>query len=135
MIKKLTVFAFLLVFACVGSALAQEDQQQQPENQQQLQPPQEQQQTPTTQSQQLQGVVTKIDLEKKIITIKDEISKTTQDLDFNESTLLSSAGKSLTLAELKKGDRVAMEVDSQNLVTKIEITPAESTPPPQEEKQ
>jgi Cu/Ag efflux protein CusF len=135
MIKKFALFAFLLLFACVGFAFAQEDQQQPPEDQQQLAPPQEQQQTPTSQNQQLQGVVSKIDLVKKTITLKDEISKTTQDLDFNESTALSKAGNPLTVAELKKGDRVSVEVDSQNLVTKIEITPAEATPPPEEEKQ
>jgi len=138
MIKKVTLFAFLFLFACLGYALAQSQEH----------PPQEQQQPPQQplaneqaqpqqagQPQKLTGEIQKIDLEKKTITIKDEISRTTQDVDFNEATTFSKDAKPLTIGDLKKGDKVSLEVDSQNIATKVEIgVVPESVPPPQQKQ-
>lgn len=137
--KRITFFAFLFLFACLGYAVAQS--QSHPPQEQQL-PPQQplvnQQQTPeqeqTGQSQKLSGEIQNINLEKKTITIKDEISRTTQDVDFNDSTTFSKDAKAITIGDLKKGDRVSLEVDSQNIATKVEIAVPESVPPPQQKQ-
>ncbi len=130
-----TLFAFLFLFVCSAFAFAQTDQQrpedqQKPEEQQQMMP-QDQLQAPTSQNQQLTGVIQKIDLVKKTITLKDERSRTTQDLEFNETTTFNKAGQSITVDQLQKGDKVSLEVDSQNLVTKMEITPPDDATPPE----
>lgn len=135
--KKLTLFAFLFLFACLGYALAQSQGQFPPPQDQQL-PPQEEpmvtqepQQNTEGQNQKLTGVIQKIDLEKKKITIKDELSRTAQECDFNETSTFKKAGKSVTAAELAKGDKVSLEVDSQNIATKVEVALPESVPPPE----
>ena len=135
MVRKITLFAFLFLFACLGYVLAQ-SQAHPPEERQfpQQEPLVNQQETPeqTGQSQKMTGEIQKIDLEKKTITIKDETSHTTQDVDFNDTTTFSRDAKPITINDLKKGDKVSLEVDSQNVVSKIEIAAPESVPPPQQ---
>jgi Cu/Ag efflux protein CusF len=137
MIKKVTLFAFLFLFACLGYALAQS--QAHPPEERQFPPQQplvnsEEPQQDQGQPQKLTGEIQKIDLEKKTITIKDEISRTTQDVDFNEATTFTKDAKPITIGDLKKGDKVSLEVDSQNIVTKVEIAVPESVPPPQQKQ-
>ena len=138
--KRFTFLAFLFVALFAAVAFAQSDQQSQEDQQQQM-PGQQQQQTPAgqeqpaaTQNQQLTGVIQKIDPAKKSITIKDETTKTTQDVDFSETTMFSKSGQSMTANDLKKGDKVTLEVDSTNMVTKIDVV-TDQVPPPEEKKQ
>jgi Cu/Ag efflux protein CusF len=135
---KKTLFAFLFLFVISAFALAQTDQQQKPEDQlkpeeQQMQPP-AQEQAPAGQNQKISGVIQKVDLEKKIITLKDEQSRSTQDVDFSETTVFNKEGQSITADQLQKGDQVSLEVDAQNMVTRIEIMAPEGTTPPPEKK-
>ena len=133
MIRRFTLFAFLFLFACLGYALAQ-SQAHPPQERQfpQEQPLVKEQAEPEQagQPQKLTGEIQNIDLEKKTITIKDETSRPTQDVDFNDATAFSRDAKSITIGDLKKGDRVSLEVDSQNIATKVEIAVPEAVPPP-----
>lgn len=134
MIRRITLFAFLFLFACLGYAVAQSpshppDERQFPAKQ----PIIDEQQTPDqeqTGPQKLTGEIQNINLEKKTITIKDGTSHTTQDVDFNDSTTFSKDAKTIVIGDLKKGDKVSLEVDSQNIATKVEIAVPESVPPP-----
>jgi Cu/Ag efflux protein CusF len=134
MIKKVTLFAFLFLFACLGYVLAQ-SQAHPPQERQfpQEQPLVDQQDQPqqTGDHQKMTGEIQNINLEKKTITIKDETSHTTQDVDFNDTTTFFKDAKAITINDLKKGDKVSLEVDAQNLVTKVEISAPETVPPPQ----
>lgn len=136
MIRRLTLFAFLFLFACLGYAVAQSPSHP-PEERQfpQQQPLVNEQQTPDQQTgqQKLTGEIQNINLEKKTITIMDEKSHTTQDVDFNDSTTFSKDAKTVAIGDLKKGDKVSLDVDSQNIATKVEIAVPESVPPPQTE--
>ena len=82
----------------------------------------------------LKGEIQTINLEKKTITIKDDISHATQDVDFNDSTTFSKDAKAITIGDLKKGDKISLDVDSQNIATKVEIAVPESVPPPQQKQ-
>lgn len=134
MIKRVTLFAFLFLIACFGYVLAQ-SQAHPPQERQfpQEQPLVDQSQTPeqAAQPQKMTGEIQNINLEKKTITIKDDTSHTTQDVDFNDITTFSKDAKAITINDLKKGDKVSLEVDSQNLVTKVEISAPDTVPPPQ----
>jgi len=135
MIKKVTLFAFLFLFACLGYVLAQSQAHPPKERQYpQEKPLVEQPQTPeqTGQPQKMTGEIQNINLEKKTISIKDDTSHTVQDVDFNDTTTFSKDAKPITINDLKKGDKVSLEVDSQNLVTKVEISAPETVPPPQQ---
>ena len=134
MIRRLTLFAFLFLFACLGYAVAQTPSHPPDERQFPQKQPLVSQQTPDqeqTGQQKLAGEIQDINLEKKTITIKDEQSRTTQDVDFNDSTTFSKDSKTVAIGDLKKGDKVSLYVDSQNVATKVEIAVPESVPPPQ----
>ncbi len=138
MMKRITLFAFLFLFACLGYAAAQS--QSHPPQERQFPQPQpliNQQETPDQEQiepQKISGEIQNIDLEKKTITIMDTTSHATQDVDFNDSTTFSKDANAITIGDLKKGDRVSLEVDSQNIVTKVEIAVPESVPPPQQKQ-
>ena len=138
MMKRITLFAFLFFFACLGYAVAQ-SQSHPPQERQfpQEQPLVKEEPTPDqeqTGPQTLKGEIQTINLEKKTITIKDDISHTTQDVDFNDSTTFSKDAKAITIGDLKKGDKISLDVDSQNIATKVEIAVPESVPPPQQKQ-
>jgi len=132
MIRKITLFAFVFLFVGLGYAMAQSPSHPPKERQfPQEQPLVDQQQTPEQAPQKMTGEIQNINLEKKTITIKDDTSHTTQDVDFNDTTTFSKDAKSITINDLKKGDKVSLLVDSQNVLTKVEIVAPESVPPPQ----
>jgi Cu/Ag efflux protein CusF len=132
MIRKVTLFAFLFLFAGLGYVLAQSAAHPPQERQfPQQQPLVDEQKTPDQAPQKMTGEIQAINLEKKTITIKDDTSHTTQDVDFNDTTTFSKDAKSITINDLKKGDKVSLVVDGQNVVTKIELATSETVPPPQ----
>lgn len=135
MIRKLTLFAFVFLFACLGYAIAQSPSHPPEERQFPPKEPIVDQKLPDEQQtgqQTLTGEIQNIDLEKKTITIKDEKSHTTQDVDFNDTTTFSKESKTIAIGDLQKGDKVSLNVDSQNVATKVEIAVPESVPPPQQ---
>jgi Cu/Ag efflux protein CusF len=137
MMRKITLFALLLLFACLGYAVAQSQSHPPKERQFPPQQPLVNEETPDQEQmgpQKLTGEIQNINLEKKTISIRDEISHTVQDVDFNDSTTFSKDAKAMTIGDLKKGDKVSLEVDSQNIVTKVEIVIPESVPPPQQKQ-
>jgi Cu/Ag efflux protein CusF len=133
MLKKVTLFAFLFLFACLGYVLAQSQAHPPQERQYPQEQPLVDQEKTAEQAVPLKmtGEIQNINLEKKTITIKDDASHTTQDVDFNDTTTFSKDAKAITINDLKKGDKVSLEVDSQNLVTKVEMAAPEAVPPPQ----
>ena len=74
------------------------------------------------------GVVDKVDLEKKMITVKDAVTHEKKAFNFDAATTFSKENQPSNVADLKKGDRVSLAVDSQNLVSSVKIEPKESTP-------
>ena len=132
MLKKVTLFAFLFLFASLGFVLAQS--QAHPPQERQFPPEQplvDQQDKPEQAPQKMTGEIQNINVEKKTITIKDDTSHSTQDVDFNDTTTFSKDAKAITINDLKKGDKVSLLVDGQNLATKVEIAVPETVPPPQ----
>jgi Cu/Ag efflux protein CusF len=132
MLKKVTLFAFLFLFASLGFVLAQSPAH--PPQERQFPPEQpllDQEDKPEQAPQKMSGEIQNINLEKKTITIKDNTSHSTQDVDFNDTTTFSKDAKAITINDLKKGDKVSLLVDGQNLATKIEISNPETVPPPQ----
>jgi Cu/Ag efflux protein CusF len=132
MFRKVTLFAFLFLFGCLGYVLAQSaahppEERQFPKEQ----PLVDEQNVPEQTPQKMTGEIQAINLEKKTITIKDDSSHTTQDVDFNDTTTFSKDAKSITINDLKKGDKVSLLVDGKNVVTKVELATSETVPPPQ----
>jgi Cu/Ag efflux protein CusF len=120
MFKKTLLIAVTIFAASVGFAIAQDY------------PPQDQpaqQENPSMgQTQHISGVVDKIDLEKKTISIKDSVTNESKEYTFNTATLFSRGTKSVTVDDLKKGDKVSLEVDAQKMVNTVRITPETQKP-------
>jgi len=126
MMKKSLFLVLVAIFAfSIGYVAAQDatpDQNaQQPQQQQQ-------QANPNMNSQQISGVVEKINMEKRTITVKDAVTNQSKDYDFGDATLFSKGTSASTAKDLKKGDKVVLEVDSQNMVATVRITPETHTP-------
>ena len=126
MMKKSLFLVLVAIFAfSIGYVAAQDatpDQNaQQPQQQQQ-------QANPNMNSQQISGVVEKINMEKRTITVKDAVTNQSKDYDFGDATLFSKGTSASTAKDLKKGDKVMLEVDSQNMVATVRITPETHTP-------
>lgn len=130
MIKKFTLLFFLIFAVCVGYVAAQDYQ---PENQ----PAQEPKQSTelTGQMQNITGIVDKVDLEKKTITVKDAVTHEKKAFTFDTATSFSKENQPVTAGDLKKGDRVSLAVDPQNMVTTIKVEAKESTSPEKEKTQ
>ena len=67
------------------------------------------------------GKISKIDKDSNTITIKDDTTKEEQQFTLSSSATMTKDGSSITQSQLKKGDRVNVEVDGQNNVTKIDV--------------
>jgi Cu/Ag efflux protein CusF len=128
MLKKFSFLVLVAIFALsVGYIAAQSsDQGAQPD--QGVQQEQQQQQSPAMKNQQISGVVEKINLEKRTITVKDAVTNQSKDYDFSDATLFSKGAESASDKDLKKGDKVVLEVDNQNMVATVRITPETQTP-------
>lgn len=136
MTKKSTLLIFMLLFGAFVCYAAAQNQPAQPTD-----PSQDPyQQAPATEVQKttpIKGIVDKIDLEKKVITLKDEATKVTTEYTFNDSTSFSKKDKVMKAEDLKKGDKVLLDVDPQNMVVKVHWGSKEATPtePEKQEKQ
>lgn len=124
MIKKFTLLFFLIFAVCIGYVAAQDYQ---PENQPAQQPKESTELT--GQMQNITGIVDKVDLEKKTITVKDAVTHEKKSFDFDTATSFSKENQPLTAGDLKKGDRASLAIDAQNMVTTIKV---ESTNPEKE---
>jgi Cu/Ag efflux protein CusF len=98
------------------------------------------QQAPATDVQKttpVKGMIDKIDLEKKTITLKDETTKESKVYTFNDTTTFSKKDKVMKAEDLKKGDKVLFDVDPQNMIVKVhwETKDATLTEPEKQEKQ
>lgn len=113
--KKITFLILVAIFAFSGYVAAQAT------------PDPAAEQSPAMKAQQFSGVVEKVNMDKKTITIKDAATSEKKDFTFNDSTLFSKGTESAVAADLKKGDKVVLEVGSQNTITAVRITP--ETPP------
>ena len=123
MLKKFSFLVLVAVFALsVGYVAAQSSDQGAQQQQQQ------QQQSPAMNNQQISGVVEKINMEKRTITVKDAVTNQSKDYDFSDATLFSKGAESASDKDLKKGDKVVLEVDNQNMVATVRITPETHTP-------
>jgi Cu/Ag efflux protein CusF len=80
------------------------------------------------------GTISKIDKDDNTITIKDETTKESQKYTLSSTATMTKDGSSITQSQLKKGDHVSVEVDSQNNVTKIDVMSKSSSNPPGESK-
>lgn len=129
MIKKSTLLLFLLIFGAFGYLAAQNQPSDQPTSPSQQEPYQQDPATDVQKTTEIKGTVDKIDLAKKTIAIKDEVTKESKEYTFNDSTSFSKEEKVMKAEDLKKGDKVLLHLDSQNMVVKVNWEPAESTAP------
>ena len=119
MLKRSILFMLVAIFAfSVGYAAAQSSSTSD----------QNAQQSPAMKTQQFSGVVEKINMEKKTITLKDSVTKENKDYTFSDATSFTKGTESATATSLKKGDRVMLEVDAQNKVSTVRITPKTQNP-------
>jgi hypothetical protein len=125
--KSLLIVAVLL--ASVGFVMAQYSEQPAETNQPAAQP------TAVEQNTQVQGTIEKIDHKKMTMTLKDEMSGQDKDFTFTDATSFSKDEKSITHNELKKGDRVLLELDASNSLLKVTIQPKESAESKTEEQE
>lgn len=116
MFKKITLLFFVAIFAaCIGYVAAQDYPQDKPATEAQ---------TPEMgQIQHVSGLVEKIDLQKKTITLKDAVSNKSKEFTFDAATLFSKGTAPTTANDLKKGDKVAVEVNAQSMISSVRITP------------
>jgi len=134
--KSLLIFAFLMASVCF--VIAQSSEQPPETNQpaaQPTQPAETAQPAATEQNRQIFGTIEKIDHKKMTMTLKDEMTNEDKDFTFTDTTSFSKDEKTITHNELKKGDRVLLELDSSNNLLKVTIEPKESSESKMEEKQ
>lgn len=87
------------------------------------------------QSSQIDAVVDSIDAKTKTIKFKANGSTRIQEADFTESTVFLNQSATLRAEDLKKGDRVLMEVDSTNIITRVEFQPGSTQAEQAQQKQ
>jgi len=108
MLKKLSLlFAVLLLTA--GFALAQSQDATKTDD--------------TMSKSQIKGTVTAVDMTGKKISVKQEGKTDSTDYTFDDTTTFWKADKAATSADLKAGDKVILDVNSSNVVTKVNIGP------------
>ena len=72
----------------------------------------------------LTGIVEKVNMDKKVLTLRDEKSGAKKDLWFGEKTTFTNgAGSTATIQDVKPGSKVKVQVDEYNMITSIDITP------------
>lgn len=124
MTKKFTFLFFLFsLVVSVGLVAAQYPSPEPPQEQEPMAKPQEQDPAGSAlqQNQQISGVVEAVDHEKMTVTVKDEATNQTTEFSFGDTTSILKEGRTGSHNDLKKGDRVSVEVDSQNVATSIRI--------------
>jgi len=114
--KLMLVLCAILCFAIAGVAVAQEKKAQDPQKSENTAPP-----APKI----LTGAITSIDAAKNEVVIKDEAGAEAH-LMIATSTKIIKAGKAITLADLKVGDKLSAECDDSGTGCKaktIAVTP------------
>ena len=97
-------FSAILLTAALGLAIGQQKPEQQPEQQEPGTPVESDKKAPKMRT----GVVVTIDATKNEITIKDDAGTEARVL-IDTLTKITRAGESITLADLKVGDRISSE--------------------------
>ena len=135
MFKKSTFLMLLICTVCFGYAVAQDYQPENQPAQEQNQPAQEPKHSTelTGQVENITGIVDKVDLDKKMITVKDSVTNERKEFAFDEATSFSKQNLPVSATDLKKGDRVSLAVNSQNMVAAIKVE--DSTKPEKEKTQ
>jgi hypothetical protein len=135
MIKRLLLIVLCLVAASICYAQSSDQPADKPQDQPVAtdQQPMDQP-VATQQNTMVNGTISNIDHKKMVITIKDDATKDKKDFTFTDTTTLTKDGAAITHADLKKGDHVTLELDAQNALLKIEVTPKPSTEPKKDEK-
>ncbi|MCI0411468.1 hypothetical protein L0222_01570 [bacterium] len=123
--KSLLIFAFLMASVCF--VMAQSSEQPPETNQPAAQPTETAQPAATEQNTQVQGTIAKIDHKKMMMTLKVETTNEEKEFTFTDTTSFSKEEKNITHNELKKGDRVLLELDSSNNLLRVTVEPKKST--------
>ena len=133
--KSLWIMAILL--ASVGFVMAQStDQPATDQPAAETAPPAETTQPVVTeQNTQVQGTVGKIDHKKMMIKLKVDTTGEEKEFTFTDTTTFSKDEKSIEHMELKKGDRVLLELDASNNLLSVAIQPKESMKSDTDEKE
>jgi hypothetical protein len=129
MIQRITLILFLAIIAisfCYADQNAQTDKPKQDK-------PAAAKST-EAQASKIIGVIDKVDLTKKTIAFRADDSKQIQEIAFNESTVFQNQDASLKAEDLKNGDRVAIEVDSTNTITRLEFQSNTGAEQPQKQQ-
>ena len=111
---KKTLFLLAVIFTA-SFAVATAQTYQPPDSQQQLSVGQ------AYENQQVSGIVDKVDIAKKSVTIRNPTTNETTDYAFSSATIFSKGDQSAKPEDLKKGDRISLEVDSMDRVVRLSI--------------
>jgi type III secretory pathway component EscV len=132
MFKRFLLLALCLIVASICYAQADDNAgKQQPDQPQVSDQPTTSDDTmqsdQNTQNKTINGTISDIDHKKMEITVKDDVDNAKTKYTFTTTTAFTRDGATITHDELKKGDHVMVEVDPQNAVMKVEVTPKESS--------
>ena len=135
MIKRLLLIVLCLVAASICYAQSSDQPADKPQDQPVAtdQQPMDQP-VATQQNTMVNGTISNIDHKKMVITIKDDTTKDKKDFTFTDTTTLTRDGATITHNDLKKGDHVTLELDAQNALLKIDVTPKPETKKEDEKK-
>jgi len=92
-------------------------------------------QSTQAQSSEINAVVDAVDMKTKMVKFKADGSTRIQEADFTESTVFGNQNATLKAEDLKKGDRVVMEIDSTNVITRVELQPSNAQAEQAQQKQ
>jgi hypothetical protein len=126
MFKKSMLVLLVLFIASFCYAQTNDKPAEQVPANEQAQPVEQAQDTSTEQPKQIIGTIHKIDHKKMMFTLKDETTKEKKEYTFTDQTTFMKDDATITHNDLKKGDRVSVELDSKDTILKISLLPKES---------
>jgi len=130
MIKKITLVLFTVLFAATFSYAAQQEDKPLTEPSQNVTEPAAPTPDMTQQNTSIAGVIDRIDLEKKTITILNSVTNERHEVTFNDTSSFSKDEKPIKAEDLKKGDKVSLNVDAAHTVVSGTLESKSSSPKP-----
>ena len=131
--SKLLLFVMVAFLACAGMVLAQTDQTSQPPTSS----PNSSDKNIQMNSPSMNGTIQSVDSAKKTITVRDANGTTTKVYTYADSTSFKKGDSTITVTDLKPGDKITFVANDQNSLSSVTIESANgssttTTVPPQQ---
>jgi len=127
MFKRLMLVFLLILIASFSYGQSSDKPAEQVPATDQAQPAEQTPAPSAEQPKQIIGTIHKIDHEKMMLTLKDETTNEKKEFKFTDTTTFMKEDATITHKDLKKGDRVSLELDPQDAILKVSVLPKEST--------